>query len=116
MCILHPPNAWNAHPMSNPVLFPPPAKFGPFVARRLMDRWHIRLTALSQRAGVSETRIKRWFWQKFPTAKFAEHGAVYDAMFGLAVEKAAWQAKAIAEEYEAFQARRAKAIEAGKGT
>ena len=102
--------------MSNPVLFPPPAKFGPFVARRLMDRWHIRITDVSQRAGVSQRRIQRWFWQKFPTAKFTEHGAVYDAMFGLAVEKAAWQAKAIAAEYEAFQARRAKIIAAGKCT
>ena len=102
--------------MSNPVLFPPPAKFGPGVARGLMDRWHIRITDLSQRAGVSQRRIQRWFWKKYSTANFAEHGAVYDAMFGLAVEKAAWQAGAIKGEYEAFQARRAKAIEAARGT
>ncbi len=103
-----------APPMSNPVLFPPPDKCGPLLFRTLMTRWHIHLRVIAFRAGVSERRIQRWLWKKIPTASFAEFGAVYDAMFSIAVEKAAWQAEAIKQEYAAFQARRAKAIEAGR--
>lgn len=109
---MHIVNAWIGPTMSNPVLFPPPSKFGPLVARGLMERWHIRLTDLSHRAGVSQRRIQRWFWKKFPTANFAEHGAVYDAMFAIAVEKAEWQAGEMKRAYADFTDRRAKAIAA----
>ena len=81
-----------------------------------MSRWHIRLPELAFRAGVSQKKISKWLYRKVNTANFAEHGAVYDAMFLLVIEKAAWEAEALKREYAAFDARRAKMIAAGDGT
>lgn len=101
--------------MSNPVLFPPLAKCGSMVTRGLMERWHIRITDLSHRSGVSARAIKRFMYRKVSTTKFEEHGALYDALFEMCVEKAAWQAVEMKRLYSDFQVRRAALIAKERG-